>query len=519
MSQPPPPSVPPQPSGDGSGTGAPQGQPPSPGQPPPTPPGHPVGHPGAPPAPPGFTRYPGGDPGQPGGGSRSRTAIVIASVTAVAVIVAGGIWMATGGEDDGGGGGGSGGSAAEGKLLHQVPMPKVSDDRPAKGMWTTEKNLVKTGDREIAGYPLKGGKAEWKIPVKGEICWTSEHVTKDGLAAVLFQDSARKCTKVALADFDKGELRWQKQAASEWDEPMEFDEVAIGGGTVAAGSTVGGVGWSASGRQLWKPKEDATCDDQGYAGDDKTLVAVRSCGDADPPKYQVQTVDPKTRQAKSTYTVPSGAEYVHTVSTDPLVLGIDTGDSDTGSGVTDIVSVDNSGTQAKARGKIDMVAGGYQGQCESVNVDGCSEFAIDKSADTLYLSTDKAPKGQTDIGNKVVGFSLKTGKKLGQSKLEEGKALVPVTIDKDGSVVAYQEPRYDGPGALLSIDPKSFEKKQLWKQPASDHAAEQSLSSDGKGRRLLYTGGKLYIGSDSVKRPTAGSGGEKRPLAAIFGKG
>lgn len=515
MSQPP--SVPPQPSGDGSG--APQGQPQQPpAQPPSTPPGHPVGHPSPPPAPPGFTPYPGGDPGQPGGGSRSRMAIVIASVTAVAVIVAGGIWMATGGDDDGGGSGGSGGSAAEGKLLHQVPMAKVSDDRPAKGMWTTDKNLVKTGDREIAGYPLQGGKAEWKIPLKGEICWTSEHVTQDGLAAVLFQDGERECTKVALADFEKGELRWQKQASARWDDAMAFDEVAIGGGTVAAGSSLGGVGWSTSGRQLWKPEDDASCYDRGYAGDDKKLVAVRSCGEADPPKYQVQTLDPKTRKAKSTYNVQSGAEYVHIASTDPLVLGVDTGDSDSGSAVTDFVALDDSGTKAKERGRIDVVAGRYEARCTTVNVDGCSQIAVDKRSDALYLSSEKAPKGQGDIGNKVIGFNLKTGKKLGQSELEVGKALVPVSVEKDGSVIAYQEPRYDGPGAVVSIDPKSFEKKELWKQPKSSHAAEQSLSSDSEGRRLAYTGDLLYIGSDTLKRPTS-SGGGKRPLVAIFGEG
>ncbi|WP_208877454.1 hypothetical protein [Streptomyces armeniacus] len=460
-------------------------------------------------------------PGGTGPGRRrqqkSKTGVIVAAVLAVVLIAGGGIWFATSG-GDGGKEGDAASDAAAAKVVNKVPMPKVNDETVAKGMWTTDKNFVKAGVKEIVGYPLSGGQAEWKIPLDGNLCWSSSYVTKEGQVAVLFEngkDSDPECTQVGVVDVHKGKLLWQKQAVDSWGDTMDFDEVTMGGGTVAAGGTSGGVAWSAEGRQLWAPGEDDQCDDEGYAGSEEKLVVVRECGDADPPALRVQTLDPASGEAKSTYKLPSGPEYVHVASVDPLLIGVDTGDAEPGASVTDFMTIDDSAAQGKLLSKIDILADAYELDCPAVNVDGCTEFALDKGTSTLYLGSDQTPDEQYDVGNKIVAFDLKTGKKTGQSKMEKGVALVPIGLDEKGAVLAYQEATTAGGGGVWRVDPKTFKTEKLLQHPADTAEMEGSFSSD---RRLLYTGKKLYLGDDLARRRSADVSGD-RPLAVIFGPG
>ncbi|MBA0051560.1 hypothetical protein E0L36_11840 [Streptomyces sp. AJS327] len=485
----------------------------------PPPPSSPPGGPGAGPTPypDGGTGMPPGPPAPPSpGGSGSKTGVIIGVVLAVALVIGGGVWFLAGG--DGGDDGGET-AASEGKMLHSVAMPKVNDEIDAMGMWTTRKNFVKTGDKEIVGYPLKGGKPSWKIPFKGDICWTSPQVTKAGLAAVLFKNGTSgdaECTQVGLVDFDSGKLRWQKRVADEWGDAMDFYEVTIAGNTVAAGGVSGGAAWSVEGRQLWKPTGDEKCEDRGYAGDEKTLIAVQRCGDGDPPVHRVQTLDPSNRQVKSSFIAPRGTEYVHVASVSPLLIAVDSGDAEAGSGVTDFLSIDDSGPRGKVQGRVDVLEKGYETDCPSTNVDGCTQFAYGKKSQTLYLSTDKTAEGQTNIGSRVVAIDMRTGKKKGQTELVEGIALIPFGVDEKENPLAYQQPTYEEPGSLWQVDAGSFKKKKLLQNPASSHQAEYSMDGD---RRINYTGKRLYLGDDKVRRVSSESGGTARPLAMVFGEG
>lgn len=463
--------------------------------------------------------YPGGY-GQGGGRRRqqkSKTGAIVAAVLAVVLVAGGGIWFATSG-GDGGEGGDSASDPAEAKVTGKVPMPAVDDEAITMGMWTTDKNFVKAGVNEIVGYPLAGGKAEWKVPLGGNLCWSSSHATKEGQVAVLFEkgeDSDPECTQVGLVDVRQGKLLWQKQAIDEFDDTMDFDEVTIGGGTVAAGGTGGGAAWSAEGKELWKPGEDDECDDNGYAGSDEKLVVIRECGDSDPPALRVQTLDPATGEAKSTYKIPSGPEYVHVASVDPLLVGYDADDAEPGANVADFITLDDSGAQAKQVSKIDILADAYELSCPATSVSGCTEFAVNKETGTLYLGSDQSPRGQYDIGNKLVAFDLKTGKKTGQTKMKEGVVLVPMGLDEKGSVLAYQEPKVSEAGGVWEVDAKSFGLKQLMRHPADDAKLEGTFSTD---RRLLYSQKRLYLGDEKAHRQSADVPAG-RPLAMVFGSG
>ncbi|WP_432253028.1 hypothetical protein [Streptomyces sp. HNM1019] len=482
-------------------------------------------------------QYPGG-PGPAGPGrSGQRMAIIVSVVVAVALIVGGGIWFAT--QDDGGdseakgkdkqssqgassgttGGGDKPAKTVDAKLLNKIPMPKVSDQVTVEGMWATDDAFVKAGVYKIVGYPLSGGAAKWTIPLDGAVCWSSDHLTKDGLTTVLYQgakpsakDKYPSCTEVGLLDLKNGKMLWHR-SVKEGDEKISFDEVTIGGGTVAAGGTSGGAAWSTSGQALWKPKSGEQCADDGYAGGEDKLVAVRRCGDYDDPQIQVQTLNPKTGAVKSAYKVSQGIDYVHVASTDPLVIGLDAGDS-TGSAVSDFLAIDDSAKSGKVLGKIGTENGKYDAKCESTNVEGCRKLAVSKSANTLFLGSEDRTDSSSATANEVVAFDLKTGKPIGKTDGVKGAALTPLGLDEDGSVLAYQESSWETGGAVWRIDPKSYAKTKLLQNPVASHEVEQNFSPSYS--EIIYSGQHLYM-SDVYATKPSGTYDRDDPLAIIFG--
>ncbi|WNE98459.1 hypothetical protein PS467_25565 [Streptomyces luomodiensis] len=489
-------------------------------------------------------QYPGGPaPAGPGGPgqSKQRMAVIVSAVVAVALIIGGGIWFAT--KDDGGGSeakgkdkdkqssqgtssGSSGGKdepadVIEAKLLNKVPMPKVSDQVTVEGMWATDDTFVKADVYKIVGYPLDGGAAKWTIPLDGAVCWSSDHLTKDGLTTVLYEEAKPSaenkypsCTEVGLLDLKKGKMLWHRNV-KEGDDKVRFDEVTIGGGTVAAGGTSGGAAWSTSGKALWKPKLGANCSDDGYAGGEDKLVAVRRCGDYDNPQMQVQTLNPKTGAVKSAYKVSQGIDYVHVASVDPLVIGVDAGDS-TGSAVSDFLSIDDSAKTGKVLGKIGTENGKYDAKCESTNVEGCRKIAISKSANALFLGSEERSDSSAATANEVVAFSLETGKAIGKTDGVKDAALIPLGLDEDGSVLAYQESTYNSGGAVWRIDPKSYAKTKLFQNDVESYDMESKFSTSYSD--IIYSGEHLFMGDVYATKPS-GTYDQDDPLAVIFGAG
>ncbi|MET8685758.1 hypothetical protein ABZV77_16205 [Streptomyces sp. NPDC004732] len=452
----------------------------------------------------------------------SRRAAIFGAALAAALVVTGCGADEKDSGNGGEGGGGSESSAVDAALLGKVPTPEVSEMAGAMGMWTTEKNFVKAGLKKISGYPLAGGKAEWEIPLGGEVCWSSQQATEDGLVAVLFQndkDDPAVCTEVGLVDIDKGKLLWQKQGLDSYGSRQMFDEVTIGGGTVAAAGTSASAGWTTGGKPLWSPAatEDEKCPAKGFAGEGEKLVVVRDCGDTDHPKLTLQTVDPATRAVKSSYGFAPGIEDAHVVSADPLVVAVDDGDSPGGSGITEFLSLDDSAARGKLLATIGTTGGKYgkyDAECASTNVTNCSQLAVDKKTGTLFLGTrDAGPGSEGD--NDVVALDLKTGKKKGTTQGTDEGALIPMGVDEGGKVVAYQEANIVGEagGAVWRIDPATFEKTKVLQNPGRSYEMEARFETD---RRLLFAGERLYLGADHVSEPSDVYK-EKQPLAVVFG--
>ncbi|GAA2061889.1 hypothetical protein GCM10009801_04540 [Streptomyces albiaxialis] len=446
---------------------------------------------------------------------RSRMAVAAGAALAAVSLISG-----CGPEEgaDAGGEGGSGSTAAKAKLLHQVPMPKVSEMADAMGMWTTDRNFVKVGLKRISGYPLSGGTARWQIPLAGEVCWSSPEPTKDGLVAVLFENDKADyadCTEVGLVDLNTGKLRWHKRAMDDGD-PISFDEVTIGGGTVAAGGTGGTAAWSTGGRALWKSDSmDGKCPADAYAGSGEKLIAVRDCGTVKNPKLRVETVNPRTRAAKSAFNLPAGTENVHVASADPLVLAVDDGKAKGGSGVSEFLTVDDSVRRGQLLSRIPMGGGKYgqyDADCPATEVTDCKQVVVSKEADALYLGTQDSAGDEAN--NDVVALSLKTGKRIARIPGASGGRFLPIGLGRDGEVLVYQQSGYTKGGAVWKISPSTRKKTKILQNPTSSRKTESALEiGDG---RIHYAHGRLYIGNDDVTEPS-GSRAEKDPLAAVFG--
>ncbi|MEU5922489.1 hypothetical protein ABZ817_02155 [Streptomyces antimycoticus] len=452
----------------------------------------------------------------PSRGRRAKPALklIVGGALAVALVTGCG----SGDDDDGGQNGGSS-QGAQAKTLGKVAMPKVGKETNTMGTWVTDTTFVKGDVNKIVGYSLDGAKSRWEIPLGGQLCWASPHMTKEGLTAVLFRDGAgedAQCTRVGLVDLKKGKLVWQKEGSdSEGNAGVQFDEVTIGGGTVAAGGTGGGGAWSLDGKPLWKPAYLADCDDNGYAGGDDKIVAIRGCDseDSSTERLEVQTVDPKTREVTSSYKLDEKVEYAHVISTAPLVVAVDTGDSDAGTGTTDILTIDDSGKQGKLLSTVDVLAKGYQPNCPATSVEGCTELAFDRASGTLYLSSE-VDVDHGGPGERISGLNLKTGKETGKTKMAESRSLIPIQTDDDGSLIAYLGSMYSEAGGVVRVDPKTFEMETLQTHPDDMKDVESDLDTYGECT-MIYAGKKLYIGDSRVSRPSSDSAG--RPLAIVFG--
>ncbi|MEU5363417.1 PQQ-binding-like beta-propeller repeat protein [Streptomyces sp. NPDC005925] len=497
--------------------------------------GQPAGGYGQPPTPP-YGQQPGygyPQPGtmpmqpQPGGGRKinAQLAIIVAAVVAIALIIGGGVWYASGSDDKkddtatsggadggtdpkggGGGGGPSGGrekapSDPSSKVLFQVPAPEVKGDSSVvvDGSWVTDTVYAKSGIAEVVGYdPAKGTKL-WTIELPGPVCQASKHVTEDNKTAITYQPGmptkakpSYGCSQVAAIDLEAGKKLWTKTLKS-GDQDVNFDNVTVSGSTVAVGSTSGGGAFDIpSGKLLWSPKPTDSCYDAGYGGGAK-LVALRKCGPYDHRQLHVQTIDPKASgKVLSEYKMAAGIEYASIVSTDPLVVAADVGDTaGDGSGISDIFSIDNK--TGKLRARISVPGDQYAADCDGISeIEHCLMIAVGN--DRVYLPTEQHD-GDGELGqtNEIVAFDLATGKQTGQrADAGDGYEITPLRMD-GSSLLAYKRPPYNKGGQVVSIDGGTFKPTVLLENPATESVRGAETSMLPSFAELLFHKGRFYM--------------------------
>ncbi|MEW2134434.1 PQQ-binding-like beta-propeller repeat protein [Streptomyces sp. NPDC005435] len=496
--------------------------------------------------------YPGG-PQQPYGqhptapypapkakGQRTVVYIVVAAVLAIALIAGLGFWYANSGGDGGkqdtahssGGTGGTGEKNGNGdtggkekapadpaaKTLFKVPLPQPKDTVVTAGSWLTDSVYAKTGVGEITGYAPADGTREWTLKLPGPVCSASRQLTDDGKTAIVFKpkmpaaDPVSPCSQVAAVDLTKGTRLWTK-TVGQGDFPVTFDNVTVSGRTVAAGSTDGGAAFDIdSGKVLWQPKPSDGCYDAGYGGGAK-LVAVRKCGSYDNPTLHIQTIDPKSGKVISEYKMADGIDYASVVSSDPLVVAADVGDSaGDGSGISDYFSIDNK--TGKLLTRISAPGDTYGGKCDSITkAEECRGVVVGNGR--LYLATEEhdGSGGKYGKTNEIVAFDLTTGKQTGQrAPAGNGYTIYPLRMDGT-NLIAYNHPPYDKGSQVLSIGGSSFKAVKLLENPSTEAVHQEELTMPPDYAELRFAGGRLFMSSAFAHKVTYG----KEYLVLAFG--
>ena len=470
---------------------------------------------------------------QPGNdGRKKQLAIIVSAVTAIALIIGGGVWYASTGTDngkkttadgnegkkgknkdgkngddeDGSGNGSSGGTEkapadVRSRLAFQVPapeLPKGGTSVDTSGSWLTDTVYAKSGIAEIVGYDRAKGTEKWTIDLPGPVCSATPHVTDDNKTAVVHKPAMptkkdpQACNQVALIDLEAGKKLWSKSGDS-GTMPISFNNVTISGTTVAAGSTSGGVAWEIpSGKELWKPKLADSCYDAGYGGGEK-LVAVRKCGPYDNRQLHIQTIDPKTGNVLSEYKMDEGISYAAIVSTNPLVVAADVGDSaGDGSGISDFFSIDNK--TGKLRRRISAPGDEYGARCDTIyKMEKCTGLTVGN--DRIHIETEEHESGGDSYGrtNEVVALDLETGKQTGQrADAGDGYQITPLRMD-GGNVIAYKRGPYDKGGQIVSIDGQTFEQTTLMENPDTKSVRDAERRMLPTSAEILYSQGSLYM--------------------------
>ncbi|AJF65612.1 PQQ-binding-like beta-propeller repeat protein [Streptomyces vietnamensis] len=482
-------------------------------------------------------------PPAPGGGKKlsAQLQIVIAAVVAVVLIIGVGIWYANSGGGDGGneakgsggtsqgtgGGGATGGNGLGGggkekvpadtkaKMAYTVAEPKVADLTDVSGSWLTDKAFVKPGVNSLVAYDLDKPTVLWTLPLTGQVCGASRHVTADNKAAILFEAAKRvaprfyqNCTEVGVVDLNTGKLLWSTSVTggSAGDQKVRFSEVTLSGATVAAGGTDGGAAFDlANGNPRWKPQpNDQNCYDLGYGGGEG-LVAVRKCGSYDNPNVLIQNLNPTTGAPLSQYKMPPGVKYASVVSTKPLVVAADVGETaGDGSGISDFFSIDEKTGKLKA--KITADADQYAARCRSTKVEACSQALVGNGR--LYVPTEEHEGSTGEYGsetNEIIAFDLATGRTVPE-KADAGDGFTSVPLRMDGgNLIVYKEPPYDKGGRIVSVDGGTMKETLLLENPADKtiHNAETSFSLNGA--ELLYRDGRFFISETMVSKPRESS--------------
>ncbi|WP_103534393.1 PQQ-binding-like beta-propeller repeat protein [Streptomyces sp. SM11] len=552
--------------------------------PPPSPGGHPTppapqpngyGYPQAPQQGYGFPPGPAGQPGQPGqpgmpqqgygyptqpqygapqpagnGGKKFTTQmqIIVAAAVAVVLIIGGGVIYASTGDDDNSGKdeasssgstggeakGGEGGGLAGGdekapantksKVAFQLPEPVVTDITTVMGSWITDKAYVKSGVAEITAYDRDKGTKLWSVPLPGEVCAASRHMSEDYRTAIVFEETKAtkenkypSCNQVGAIDMAAGKLVWSKgiTSATGGDKQVRFDEVTLSGTTVAAGGTSGGAAFKLDdGAELWKPKVDSNgCYDRGYGGGE-ALAVVRKCGTSDSTQLTVQALNPTTGAPLSSYQMPAGVDYASIVSTKPLVVAADVGDTaGDGSSISDFFSIDAA--TGKLIVRIPADAEQYAARCGSTEVERCQSLAVGNNR--LYLPTEKHD-GASEYGktNEVVAFDLTTGKLLGgRADAGDRYSLVPLRMDGT-NIIAYKEPPYDKGGQIVSIDGETFKQTLLMENPNSEAVREAERRFSADHSELLYSDGHFFKSKRRVSKRTVVDADDKLYLVVGY---
>ena len=506
------------------------------------------------PAQPGYgypqQQYPGAPaPGGPGGGPfKGKPAMIIGAAIAVLLVVGTGVFLATSGSDgdkkpvaktstdpagpsasptvdegDGNGDGravdddlNAGRKPGEAKVLwlqtNDVDLPRNGAD--VYGPWIVGDTIVKGMYRSVSGYSMADGKQKWTLALPADLCAAPNQPTTDGRIVIGVKNGTTDkadCSDLQMIDLTTGKAGWKKAVKKNgtWDLMSDIG-LAISGDTVTVGRTGNSNAYRVSdGKELFG-KREGNCQPFAFAGGPK-LIAASSCrtGDVDSPQHEIQEIDPVTGKAKWTFKPKRGWEVDKVYSVSPLIVSLTQHEQKKWS----ILAIKENGTlRSQLAGDKDdkfAVDCGHDFSIFGEVLEGCTGIAAD--ANTFYMAT-QPETSDTARTNKVVAFSLNTGKPKWKAAAPAGRIIKPLRME-GGQVLLYMEANYEKGGAIATLAPTGGTPKVLLQHPESTNQIESSFFTS----KVAYANGRSVIVSGRVSASNDTEEKEQKTMMA-FGK-
>ncbi|MFI0937927.1 YncE family protein [Streptomyces sp. NPDC021020] len=398
--------------------------------------------------------YPGA-PGGPGGARNNNKMIaIIAAVVAVALIAVVAVYFAT--KSDGGddpkpkptptASGSKGPTEAPHSSEIQFAWDKPADTVAKKdnlkripGIWFTDKLVVKQEINKVVGYDIATGNQEWTLAAPaGDDCSSAKDTYQD-FAAIQYGPT---CNQIMVFNLATGAAKWTATLPGGSGGDFDYSQMAISGDTVGVDWLEGSIAYRISTQKVLWQGGNGNCEDDGYAGGAQFVVVVN----CDFKTYKVQVVDPENAgKAKWSWQAPSGFEVKAVVSTDPVVVVLDTQNGD--ALATDVVTL----ADGKMLSRISLGTDKYDISLGDNGVEDVHNILVSK--DTVYLTLRSQGDSKGQVLSGIVAFNTADGKQKWVAKPPSKQAVVGLDFLPDGRILAAEPPDYDVNGQLDVIDP------------------------------------------------------------------
>ena len=238
-----------------------------------------------------------------------------------------------------------------------------------------------------------------------------------------------------------------------------------------------------------------------------TAAATRSRWSAsavtyDNPQLIIQTLDPKTGKPVSEYKMPPGIEYASVVSTEPLVVAADVGDTaGDGSGISDFFSIDD--VTGKLRTKIAADGEKYAARCDGIHRG--RELPAAGRRQRPALPADRGARGHRRLRQDQRDRLLRPRHRQADRRQgRRGRRL----HDLPAAHGRRQHPRVQGVPRTTraarsspSTAPPSS-RPVRWRTRATSPSGTRRPACSTDYAEILYADGRLYMSEVMVSKPT-----------------
>ncbi|MEU2855591.1 outer membrane protein assembly factor BamB family protein [Streptomyces syringium] len=334
-----------------------------------------------------------------------------------------------------------------------------------RGVWFTDRVVVKALPDGIAGLDRATGKRVWGFPTPGSgtvLCQASTDST--GNIAVLAYGMGEECHTFYAVDLSSGKTLWEHDIPAAGWTPGFRTRIARSKDTVvvSAAKHLTTAFRVSDGKQLWSESrslyDGKDCKAQEYTGGTQ-LLRVQYCYSAETgleTPYDLAAVDPANGHTQWTYRLSEQGLRAKVLSTSPIVIHVP--DTTLGSELRMSVLTDDGKLRTR------LTSGPEKRYTES---DGSTPAVdVQVKGDKIAMTVSKGKTDPRD-NNKMIAWSLDSGKRLWE-KESAGRlqAFHPVTSGSPDILSYTSGSRTDG-ATLTKFDPVTGQQTVLHRYQAN----------------------------------------------------